>query len=404
MIAAHDRRDGDTEQEGALTERTLKRRGLIAGAATLAAGLLARRAIAPEDVAASDGNFLQLGHRFDVNNTASTETGLYYNGGAPVDGAILLVADTPTPNLDNPAVIGAVAGTGSVPNGITGRTLRSGGVGIVGQENGASASGIGAFGFSSNGTGVFGKSIAGNNAVGVYGNCPNGGITYGVLGSVGGGYGVLGQASSGNGVFGYSQQSHAIVGQTTGSYFGSIFGLATTPNTVAIYGSTFNGTANVGTAYAGYMDGNFVAVHGAKSAAVPHKDGSYRLLYCVESPENWFEDFGEGRLVNGKADVGIDPDFADTIHTDEYHVFLTETGGHWHLTVTSRTPTGFTVEADLDIAASKGTKASDLNGTFSWRLVARRKDIKAQRLAKFDLPKGQSRSFVARPQPPKPPR
>ena len=45
-------------------------------------------------------------------------------------------------------------------------------------------------------------------------------------------------------------------------------------------------------------------------AAVSHPDGSHRLLYSLESPESWFEDFGEARLVDGKAEVRLDPDFA----------------------------------------------------------------------------------------------
>ncbi len=39
---------------------------------------------------------------------------------------------------------------------------------------------------------------------------------------------------------------------------------------------------------------------GTKSAAVPHPDGSHRLLYCVEAPEAWFEDFGEGTIGRGQ--------------------------------------------------------------------------------------------------------
>ena len=32
-------------------------------------------------------------------------------------------------------------------------------------------------------------------------------------------------------------------------------------------------------------------------------------------------------------------------------------------------------------------KAGDVNGTFTYRVVAKRKDVKADRLARFDLPK-----------------
>jgi len=57
-------------------------------------------------------------------------------------------------------------------------------------------------------------------------------------------------------------------------------------------------------------------IGGPKSAAVPHPDGTLRRLYCVESPESWFEDFGnraEGFVrLNGRIDeaceqAGRDP-------------------------------------------------------------------------------------------------
>jgi len=32
-------------------------------------------------------------------------------------------------------------------------------------------------------------------------------------------------------------------------------------------------------------------------------------MYCQESPEPWFEDFGTATLTNGRAVVELDPDF-----------------------------------------------------------------------------------------------
>ena len=69
------------------------------------------------------------------------------------------------------------------------------------------------------------------------------------------------------------------------------------------------------------VNGNFTAIGGSKSAAVPHPDGSHRRLYCVESPESWFEDFGSDQLVNGRARVRLDPDFNALVHGDNYQVF-----------------------------------------------------------------------------------
>ena len=58
------------------------------------------------------------------------------------------------------------------------------------------------------------------------------------------------------------------------------------------------------------LEGGLTIVGGIKSAAVPHPDGSHRQLYCMESPENWFEDFGNVsfayRVVAKRKDVIAD--------------------------------------------------------------------------------------------------
>src|SRR5262249_44102971 len=124
----------------------------------------------------------------------------------------------------------------------------------------------------------------------------------------------------------------------------------------------------------------------AKSGLLKHPDGSHRLMYTMEAPESWAEDFGSGTLANGKAEVTLDPVFAALIHTEDYHVFLTE-HAHQHLSVTRRAPGGFSVEADADLAKLKGKPATELSGTFSWRVVAKPKsDKKVERLGTFAVP------------------
>jgi hypothetical protein len=122
--------------------------------------------------------------------------------------------------------------------------------------------------------------------------------------------------------------------------------------------------------------GPFVNIGGSpKSAAVPHPDGSHRLLYCVESPESWFEDFGEAKLVKGKASVKIDKDFAAVVNSAGYHVFLSAYGDSRGLYVSRRDRSGF------EVREQQGGRSSL---TFSYRIVARRKDVPAERLPKFD--------------------
>jgi hypothetical protein len=72
----------------------------------------------------------------------------------------------------------------------------------------------------------------------------------------------------------------------------------------------------------------------------------------------------------------IDPDFAAVVDLTDYHVFLTGYDGERELTVTNRTALGFCVESSK----------SDSRGTFSWRMVAKRKDIVAPRFEAVTIP------------------
>jgi hypothetical protein len=155
------------------------------------------------------------------------------------------------------------------------------------------------------------------------------------------------------------------------------------PNAIAILA-----LANAGalgeqpSGYAGFFEGQVFVngdfhVFGAKSAVVPFSDGSLRRLYSMESPESWFEDFGIGHLVNGQAEVQLDSDFASVVNSDNYHVFVNEYDDNNALYVTRRTSTGFGVRAKSSKTAS---------GTFSYRVVAKRKDIAGKRLERVVIP------------------
>jgi hypothetical protein len=95
------------------------------------------------------------------------------------------------------------------------------------------------------------------------------------------------------------------------------------------------------------------------------------LLYCIESPENWFEDFGEGRLVDGKAHVELDPQFLETV------------------TVNAANPMKVFVQLDDENAAGlrvkRGLTGFDVekersNATFWYRVVAKRRGYELRRL------------------------
>jgi hypothetical protein len=105
-------------------------------------------------------------------------------------------------------------------------------------------------------------------------------------------------------------------------------------------------------------------------------NGEYHLLYCQESPENWFEDFGEGKLVDGKAVIQIDPLFAQTVNTSvKYHVFLTPQDEPLTLAVANKTATSFEVRGP-----------GGANISFSYRIVAKRKGYENIRLVKMGGP------------------
>jgi hypothetical protein len=180
-------------------------------------------------------------------------------------------------------------------------------------------------------------------------------------------YGLHNGTAAGVGVFGFQN------GPGFGVYGDSVSGTGILANTSA-------GSGN----WAVYGYGN-IGASGTKSAVVPAQDGKGHLtLYCMESPECWFEDFGAARLSRGSATVAIDPVFAQTIHTAEYHVFVQAKGQCNSLIVLDQDATGFTVQE-----SSGGT--SDV--PFAYRIVGRRRDVTAPRLNR-----------VTPPEPPPPPR
>jgi hypothetical protein len=213
--------------------------------------------------------------------------------------------------------------------------------------------------------------------------------------------GVFGSSSAHCGVYGWSQTTGVIGNGNAGQIGVEGFG-----NTWGVYGHVNYSNPNpggVGVCGAAAMDladpGNYtgiagmfigpVEVHadltvlgnqvvwGTKSAAAKHTDGSYRLLYCVESAESQFEDFGEARLSKGRAKVRLDRDFAAVADTRHYHVFLTAYGDSNGLYVTNRTAQGFEVR-------EQGSGTSGVR--FSYRVVAKRKHVTTKRFQKIKKP------------------
>jgi hypothetical protein len=126
-------------------------------------------------------------------------------------------------------------------------------------------------------------------------------------------------------------------------------------------------------------DGDLWAA-GTKSAVVQTADHGQRLLYAMESPEVWFEDFGKASLVNGEATVTFDSIYAEAANLQEdYHVFLTPLSQEPVLLfITAKDAKDFSV------------RGVTLNGqptdcTFDYRVVAKRMGYEQVRLEPVSL-------------------
>ena len=111
---------------------------------------------------------------------------------------------------------------------------------------------------------------------------------------------------------------------------------------------------------------------GSKNAVVPVEGGKRQVaLAAIESPKNWFEDFGSAQLVAGLATVQLDATFRQTVNANlEYHVFLTPNGDCKGLYVHQKTATSFEVR-ELGGGNSHVTAASFLASPLCGRITRR---------------------------------
>jgi hypothetical protein len=177
-------------------------------------------------------------------------------------------------------------------------------------------------------------------------------------GSGAGNYGVLATADA---------QSSVFAGNNTSGYY-----------TIVAYNSNSSGYPFY--AYNGAGNGCYVDASGninctgSKNAVVPIDEGQRKVaLSAIESPKNWFEDFGSGQLSNGTAVVAIDPEYGQTVNTEiDYKVFPVPNGECNGLYVTNKTATSFEVR-ELHTGTS--------NVSFDYRIIALRKNYENVRLA-----------------------
>ena len=268
-------------------------------------------------------------------------------------------------------------------------------IGLNAVSSYANGSAIMGYSYATSGSnkGVYGRSDVGIGVQGegsIYGVC---GITNstafaGVYGYADkGGDGVRGYSYSGAGVSGTSSISYGVSGYGTHGVHGygtdvGVFGDATVGGNIGVHGRSYGG-------YGVYCEGNFAAT-GAKNAIVSTSQGD-RKLYSQESPEVWFEDFGEGQLMGGIAQVNLDPLFLETVTINDQNplkVFI-QLNDDCNGVYVQRQAAGFKV---MEL------RRGNSNASFTYRVMAKRKGFENERLAAaLDTPKVDAAALKARP-------
>ncbi len=282
-----------------------------------------------------------------------------------------------TPSDDGIGVAGfaTTVATTAFPVGVYGQAITSTGFAVQGINGAAAGTG-----------GIF----TGNNAATTYlvagtGTAANGTIIghFGYGRNAANGIGVVGVGNNGGTIF-TPASGAGVVG--TGNQYGVIGFATTTVNTNPLNNSAANGAAAsaggyfevqaAGTAqtwsYVAVRD-NFGALRkiigpGTVNTIVHDLDGNRVALSCPEAPENLFQDYGSGRLVNGRARITLDPILAMNIVVSDDHplrVFVQLEGDCNGVYVTNKSGSGFEV---VELGGGNS------NAPFTWTVAANRAD------------------------------
>ena len=279
-----------------------------------------------------------------------------------VDGIASVYADNSAFGYD-----GVVALTDdSISNAVWGTNDNTSGTAVLGGKNGVSV-------YTGVGSGVAGS---GDN-LGIYGYAGLGARNNGNLGNSAGAFTLDTDSNpSTNGTNNGTRASASIAGfdnvspngslSAADSYFGGYFAGGNHNNGTPSYayaGIKYN-TNNNGTTGTNYK----IIGNGTNSTIVKDANNTPRILFSPEAPEILFEDYGVGNLVNGKAEIILDPILTHAIYVDKNHplkVFIQLEGDCNGVYVTNKSATGFTV-VELQNGQS--------NVPFSWHIVANRAD------------------------------
>jgi hypothetical protein len=289
-----------------------------------------------------------------VSGTGST--GVLGNGGSngtgvKGTGVIALLGEAPSTNS-----LGLLATGGT---GVFGGSQQTGDNfwGMMGTAtNSGKNLGVEGFSGSVNGTGLYGLAITSSHVGGIRGCCPVG--VWGDTGSnAGGAAGLVGTADDARAIYlennSPSGVPTAYMQQDASGKFALVAG---------------GGGSNVCTIDA---TGTLSCAH-AMSVIAPVESGQRDVaLYAMESPQNWFEDFGSGQLSSGTTRITLDATFTEAVNTGvQYHVFLTPRDECEGLYVSNATASGFEVHE---------LHHGQTNVTFDYRIVALRRGFETVR-------------------------
>ncbi len=173
-------------------------------------------------------------------------------------------------------------------------------------------------------------------------------------------------SSAGVGITSYTNNGEAAIISSANGRSLQVMPLATNnSNTMEV---SVGSPTSLAAYFYGPIEGNSAyTFSGTKSTAIKTSQGEKRLLYCEESPEVWFNDYGFGQLVNGQVTIGLDPLFISSANLNEpYHVFIQLEGEcKGGVYVTNKNAQGFTVVQQETLTTS--------NASFSYRISAKRK-------------------------------
>ncbi len=295
--------------------------------------------------------------RLTVTSTG-TEDAINANT-ANATGRAILATNTATNGI---GIIASGNNSGTAAFAGVGGNFNGGGIGAVGI--GTSANGIGLGGVGSNGT----QLIFPGDGAGVVGTAE---LT-GVFGISTGTSGVRQAASFRLNKNGAASPAAAddpvavLAGYDGSNYFGGFFdGNQDNDNSIFVAGDDRD------YAYVAINTGgtNYKIIGGGSvSTLVNDDEGNKRVLFAPEAPEILFEDYGTGKLVNGKATITLDPLLSKSIFVSDkfpLKVFIQLEGDCNGVFVTNKSQIGFTV-----IELNNGNS----NVPFSWHIVANRAD------------------------------